>query len=81
MVCFIYKCAKKTDTYLFVSRKDDFKALPDALQQMLGTLEFVMEVDLETREKLAQADIAQVRRQLQQQGFYLQLPPATVYRG
>jgi uncharacterized protein YcgL (UPF0745 family) len=79
MVCFIYKSLKKSDTYLFVSQKGDFRAVPDALKQMLGKLEYVMEVDLDTREKLAQADVGQVRWRLQQQGFYLQLPPAAVF--
>jgi uncharacterized protein YcgL (UPF0745 family) len=46
---------------------------------MLGKLEFVMEVDLAEREKLARIDSKQVRLQLEQQGYYLQLPPATLF--
>jgi hypothetical protein len=46
---------------------------------MLGKLEFVMEVDLSQRDKLARVDSKQVRRQLEQQGFYIQLPPTTVF--
>lgn len=79
MLCFVYKSLKKMDTYLFIAVKDDFSQLPDALRQMLGQLEFVMEVDLRKRDKLAQADPQLVREQLQQQGFYLQLPPKTEY--
>jgi len=79
MLCFVYKSAKKSDTYLYVSQKDDFSTVPDALIQMLGRLEYVMELDLDTKEKLAQADIRQVRSQLRGQGFYLQLPPTTEF--
>ena len=79
MLCFVYKSLKKSDTYLFVKDKDDFQEVPAALQQMLGRLEFIMEVDLAKRKKLAQADCEQVRQQLQQQGFYLQLPPTTEF--
>ena len=75
MLCFVYKSLKKSDTYLYLGQKDDFTAVPDALVNMLGQLEYVMEVDLDRRAKLAQADIRQVRQQLQEQGFYLQLPP------
>lgn len=75
MVCFVYKSLLKTDTYLYVGHKDDFTAVPESLTKMLGKLQYVMEVDLDSRQRLAQADIGQVRVQLQKQGFYLQLPP------
>lgn len=77
MLCFVYKSLKKMDAYLFIATKDDFSQVPEALRQMLGRLEFVMEVDLHKREKLAQAGPQQIREQLQQQGYYLQLPPST----
>ncbi|MGD8885849.1 MAG: YcgL domain-containing protein [Gammaproteobacteria bacterium] len=79
MLCFVYKSLKKLDTYLFVKNKDDFEPVPEALRHMLGKLEFVMEVDLSQRDKLARVDSEQVRRQLEQQGFYIQLPPTTVF--
>jgi len=79
MLCFVYKSLKKSDTYLFLKDKDHFEDVPEALRGMLGKLEFVMEVDLAQREKLAQADTEQVCLQLNRQGFYLQLPPATVF--
>ncbi|WP_455212402.1 YcgL domain-containing protein [Kaarinaea lacus] len=79
MVCFVYKSLKKSDTYLFLKNKDDFANVPNALQDMLGKLEFVMEVDLAEREKLARVDSEQLGLHLEQQGFYLQLPPSTVF--
>ena len=74
MLCFVYKSLRKSDTYLYVNKRDDFTAVPDTLKQMLGDLEYIMEVDLDQRKRLAQTDSRQVRQQLQQQGFYLQLP-------
>jgi uncharacterized protein YcgL (UPF0745 family) len=79
MLCFVYKSLKKSDTYLFVKNKDDFTDVPEALRHMLGKLEFVMEVDLGRRDKLARIESAQVGEHLEQQGFYLQLPPATIF--
>ncbi len=79
MLCFIYKSHKKTDAYLYVVQKDEFSQVPEALMNMLGNLELVMELELDEQRTLAQADAAQVRQQLQQQGFYLQLPPQTKF--
>ncbi len=79
MLCYVYKSLKKTDTYLFVNRKDDFTDISEALRHMLGALEFVMEVDLAGRGKLARLDSGQLRRHLDNQGYYLQLPPTTVF--
>ncbi|MGD8595119.1 MAG: YcgL domain-containing protein [Gammaproteobacteria bacterium] len=79
MLCFVYKSLKKSDTYLFLKDKDDFAYVPESLQHMLGKLEFVMEVDLAERKKLARIDAKQVCQQLEQQGFYLQLPPTTEF--
>jgi len=79
MLCYVYKSLKKSDTYLFLKDKDGYADVPEALQNMLGKLELVMEVDLAERKKLAYADSKQVCEQLEQQGFYLQLPPTTEF--
>jgi uncharacterized protein YcgL (UPF0745 family) len=77
MLCFIYKSLNKNDTYLFLHTKDDFERVPEGLLRMLGRTEFVMELELDDDRKLAQADARQVKNQLQESGFYLQLPPTT----
>jgi uncharacterized protein YcgL (UPF0745 family) len=78
MECFIYKSLKKADTYLYVPQKDDFDNVPETLRAMLGRMEFVMELELRDDRKLAQADARQVKQQLKEQGFYLQLPPSNI---
>lgn len=75
MNCAIYRSLKKWDTYLYVEKKDDFERVPRPLRDMLGGLEFVMTLELGPRRKLANADAEQVRRELKEQGYYVQLPP------
>ena len=81
MQCVVYKCSKKMDAYLFVEKEDEFERVPESLLKMLGTLELVMSVNLDEREKLAQADPQQVKTSLVEQGYFLQLPPAAYISG
>ena len=75
MQCVIYRGRKKYDAYLYVERENDFSRVPQSLLDMLGGLEFVMSLDLSSRQQLAQADPQQVKQLLQEQGYFLQLPP------
>lgn len=75
MKCVIYKGSRKPDTYLYIERDDDFARVPEALLNMLGSLERVMSLELTPERSLAQADPEQVRRLLREQGYYLQMPP------
>lgn len=73
--CVIYKGTKKPDSYLYVEQADEFSRVPAELLDMFGPLEQVMSLELNERKKLARADVREVMFQLQQQGYYLQLPP------
>ena len=53
MKCFIYKSLKKDYLYLYVTKKDDFSKVPDALFKHLGKMEFVMDLELSPQRKLA----------------------------
>jgi uncharacterized protein YcgL (UPF0745 family) len=75
MLCVIYKSAKKAQTYLFVKTRDDFSLVPEALMTMFGTPTLVTLTNLATKKKLAFADLEKVKINLNEQGFYLQLPP------
>jgi hypothetical protein len=75
MLCAIYKSPKKAQTYLFVKTRDDFSAVPEALMNTFGTPILVTLINLATKEKLAMADLDKVKVNLNEQGFYLQLPP------
>lgn len=77
MHCAIYKGHKKIDHYLYVEREDDFSRIPETLLDMLGKLELVISLELTAERKLAQADVTQVIKSLQEQGYYFQIPPQT----
>ena len=75
MLCSIYRSPKKPQTYLFINKRDDFSAVPEALMKTFGTPNLVTIINLETKDKLAMADLEKVKQNLAGQGFYLQLPP------
>lgn len=75
MLCVIYKSPKKEHTYLFVKTRDDFSTVPAPLMLTFGTPILVTLINLATKEKLAFADLARVKINLIEQGYYLQLPP------
>lgn len=88
MHCDIYKFTKNDDWYVYIARpdypndtnqiKDWLGVLPKELRQKLGLGQFVMHLDLASREKLARADICDVRQKLAEQGYYVQAPPADI---
>jgi uncharacterized protein YcgL (UPF0745 family) len=74
MLCSIYKSRKKDGAYLYIPNKDDFSKVPQELMEMFGVPEFVMVIKLEGR-SLAQVDVDKVTVELQDEGYFLQLPP------
>jgi uncharacterized protein YcgL (UPF0745 family) len=76
MHCFVYRSIQHPDTYVFLRDRDAFGLLPTELCARLGPLLLVLEIELSADRPLARADPAVVRRNLAQQGFHLQLPPA-----
>ncbi|MDP5253864.1 MULTISPECIES: YcgL domain-containing protein [unclassified Vibrio] len=74
MFCSIYKSAKKPGAYLYVPKKDDFSQIPDALMTMFGKPTLVMVVNLSGR-TLAQVNVDKVKASIQDEGYFLQLPP------
>jgi uncharacterized protein YcgL (UPF0745 family) len=74
MFCAIYKSSKKEGAYLYIPKKDDFSQVPDTLMQMFGKPIMVMVIKMDGR-KLATVDIDKVRQSLEDDGFFLQLPP------
>lgn len=73
--CAVYKSSRKPDTYLYIERQDDFSRVPEALLSMLGPLAWVMDLELDVQRRLARADVEQVMAQLDDQGYFLQMPP------
>ncbi|MBT2747745.1 MULTISPECIES: YcgL domain-containing protein [unclassified Lysobacter] len=75
MQAYVYKSLRKADTYVYLSARDDFERLPEPVRAQLGSLQFVLEVELSAQRKLARADAAAVRENLRTRGFHLQFPP------
>ncbi|WP_143872147.1 YcgL domain-containing protein [Catenovulum sediminis] len=75
MLCAVYRSHKKADTYLYVTKRDDFSRVPEPLMASFGQPIFVLMCNLDKRDKLGTADLKKVRADLTEHGFYLQLPP------
>jgi len=77
MQCVVYKSLRQFDYYLFVKKDDGFSRLPDGLKQILGLLEKVIDLDLDAKRTLAQADVLEVIQQIEEKGYFLQMPPGS----
>lgn len=75
MLCVIYRSAKRDQTYLYVEKKDDFSRVPAELMQGFGKPQLAMLLPLDGSKRLANADLEKVKTALQEQGYYLQVPP------
>lgn len=75
MQAYVYKSQRKQDSFVYLAARDDFSVLPDAVKASLAPFQFVLEVALTPERRLAQVDAAQVRLNLAERGFHLQMPP------
>ncbi|MRI32365.1 hypothetical protein EOPP23_05130 [Endozoicomonas sp. OPT23] len=72
----IFKSSKKNEMYLYVNKKDQLKQVPDALMTVFGSAVHVMDMLLTPERKLARAETEQVLTDIEEKGFYLQMPSA-----
>jgi len=77
MLCEIYKGSKRAEMYLYVPLSKGLKDVPEVLLKSFGELELVMKLELTKSRKLARVDVAAVLDDIQEKGFYLQVPPST----
>lgn len=75
MFCVIYRSPQRDQTYLYVEKKDDFSRVPEELLKGFGTPQLAMILPLDGSKKLVNASLEKVKTALQEQGYYLQLPP------
>ncbi|MDG1165446.1 MAG: YcgL domain-containing protein [Porticoccaceae bacterium] len=76
ILCDIYKGNKKEEMYLYVAKPEGLDRVPETLIASFGELAPVTTLVLTESRKLARADIHKVMAELQEKGFYLQMPPA-----
>lgn len=75
ITCYVYSSRRKPGTYVFLPQEDDWSQVPEAICKLLGETDQVMELALTREKQLARVSGAEVIDAIQQQGFYLQLPP------
>lgn len=75
LVTEIYRSIKKEGLYLYVAKGTVLTDLPQVLVRRFGKAELTMTLLLTPERKLAHASATQVLDAIEQQGFYLQLPP------
>ena len=82
LFCQIFKSAKNTEMYLYVEKSRGLQDVPQTLMKRFGEPVAMMTLILEPGRKLARADVDEVIRNIDLQGFYLQMPPtaAQLYR-
>ncbi len=71
---FIYKSLKKDELYIYLSKKDDFSQVPEAVLKTFGKIEFIMELEITPERKLAKEDAGKVISSLMNKGFFVQMP-------
>lgn len=76
MRCFVYRSTRRPDTFVYLPREEGFDDLPEPLRALLGRLELALEIELTPERKLARCDTRVVLAQIEECGYYLQLPPS-----
>jgi len=75
LICSIYRSSKKTEMYLYVDKKRGLEVMPEELKTLFGQPVHVVDLLLRPERKLARVDVVKVRQALQEQGWFLQMPP------
>ena len=75
MKCSVVRSSLLGYTYIYLQTDQDFDDLPTELKEAFGTPEFVMNLELTPERKLAYEDVTLVMRNLDEQGYHLQMPP------
>jgi len=74
MQCFVYRSTRRENTYLFLAKKDNFEEIPEALLRIFGRPEFSFEFELSDEKNLVRENPEDVMKNIQEQGFHLQMP-------
>ena len=77
MNCYIYRCSRKPDMYIYLAEEDDFSNVPKDIFNSLGIIAFAMELEISPDRKLAKEDPVLIMENLNEHGFHLQLPDQT----
>ena len=71
----VYKTKRKADMYLYVDFAEDLGRVPDSLLERFGRPELALSLSLTTGKKLARAEAKDVLEAINENGYFLQMPP------
>ncbi|MEH6579394.1 MAG: YcgL domain-containing protein [Amphritea sp.] len=74
-ICSVFKSSKKDEMYLYVDKQEKLSKVPDALKKIFGTPIHVFDMLLTPEKELARIEAPKVLADIQEQGFFLQMPP------
>ena len=75
LIASVYRSPKKEGMYLYVEKSQGLNKVPETLLKVFGDPEHAMTLALKPERKLAQVDVGEVIKQIEEQGFFLQMPP------
>lgn len=71
----IFSGSRKAEAYLYVDKADGLAEVPESLLKQFGEAKSVMTMLLDRERKLARVKAAEVLDKIDEQGYYLQMPP------
>lgn len=74
-LCSVYSGSREDQLYLFVDRNEGLSRVPAALLERFGESRLVMTLVLTPERQLARADAGRVLAAIEENGYFLQLPP------
>ena len=75
VLCDIYRSPRENEMYLYVEKQQGLEGVPEKLKELFGKPVHVTTMLLTAERKLARADVEKVMHAVQEQGYYLQMPP------
>ena len=75
MLVNVYRSPRKELTYIYLPHDSKLEGLPDTLRETFGEPELVVSLHLTPDRKLARYSGEYVLSEIEQQGFFLQMPP------
>ena len=76
ILCDVYKTSSKDEMYLYVAQQDGLSKIPEQLAEIFTRPEKAMTLILSPEKSLGRANTQDVMSAINDQGFYLQMPPA-----
>lgn len=76
ILCEIFKSSRKDEMYLYVDKLKGLASVPPALMDTFGKPVAVLTMILSADKSLARVNVTDVMAAINEQGFYLQMPPA-----